>query len=87
MEIVYVTMAGLTAASIAYLFMAFFSDVPGLASEGKPEDISGRTAANLKELDFDYAAGKLSKDDYESAHQQAVAELALSLKAKQEKSQ
>lgn len=84
MEIVYGLIGLLTAACVAYLAMAFASPPSRLLTENRPDDPSERTAVNLRDLEHDLAAGKLSHEDYETARRDAVAELALALKRKKD---
>lgn len=69
-----------SALSIAYLLTAFLDNPPALEARNKPADPAGLAAAAIREIEFDYAAGKLSKEDFERVKQQTIAELAGQLK-------
>ncbi|MBI4178886.1 hypothetical protein HY522_05665 [bacterium] len=83
MEFLEVILTLTTAASLLYLLLAFRADLPrldaGERTEGSAEQ-SERSAVAIRELDFDFAAGKLSREDHDSIRGQIVSELAESLK-------
>lgn len=80
MEIIEFIIMLLSAAAVLYLLKAFLAQSPGLEVENMTEDKMSRGAAAIQEIDFDFAAGKLSRIDYETIRQETVAELAAELK-------
>lgn len=78
----------LSALTLAYLLAAFLTAPPGVLPRGAPDasagDPAARAAAEIQEMEFDVAAGKLSKEDFESVRRRTVAELAATLKKSKE---
>ena len=69
-----------SAGSLIYMGLAFMGDPPPLDIKNAVEDPSARAAAAIREIEFDYSAGKLSKEDFEVVRSQTVAELAEAIK-------
>ena len=81
MAIVGAVMMLLSAAALLYVFSAFLSDPPSPAArEIDRVDPSARAAEAIAEMEMDLAAGKISREDFETIRSQAVAELAAELK-------
>lgn len=83
MEVIDVLMVVLSASSVVYILSALISNAPPLDVQHPAEDPSVRAAVVIREIEFDYSAGKLSKEDFETVRTQAVAELAAALKKKE----
>ncbi len=73
-----------SAGCVWYLLAAFRSRPPKLVDTGigAVSDPSERAAAAVREIEFDYAAGKLSAEDYETIRRKTVEDLAVELKSK-----
>ena len=73
-----------SAASVAYLLLGFRTEPPVLDVQDRADDPARRVSEAIREIEFDFEAGKLSKEDFEQVRNQAVAELARTLKTKKE---
>ncbi|OGH56616.1 MAG: hypothetical protein A3G34_09440 [Candidatus Lindowbacteria bacterium RIFCSPLOWO2_12_FULL_62_27] len=87
MAIVGAVMMLLSAAALLYVFSAFLSDPAGVGDAGTwgaggadPPSPAARAAEAIAEMEMDLAAGKISREDFETIRSQAVAELAAELK-------
>lgn len=70
----------LSAGAVLYLLAAFLGSPPGLDTGPITSDPSKRLALSIRELESDFGAGKLSREDYETVRRQTVEELAAELK-------
>lgn len=82
MEILEIAFFLSSAAAMLYLLMAFLDAPPALDVKNRPEDLVARTAEAVQEIEFDFAAGKLSKSDFETARHATISELAAAMKKK-----
>ena len=73
-----------SAASIAYLLSGFLNHTPPLDVQDSADDPARRVSEAIREIEFDFAAGKMSKEDFQRVRNQTVAELARTLKTKKE---
>lgn len=73
-----------SAGSLVYMGLAFMDDPPPLDIKNTAEDPSARAAAAIREIEFDYSAGKLSREDFETVRNQTVAELAMTMKKRKD---
>ena len=80
MELIDMLAMLLSAGSMVYMGLAFMDAPPPLDIKNVAEDPSARAAAAIREIEFDYSAGKLSKEDFETVRNQTIAELAAAIK-------
>ena len=85
MELVDVLCTALSAGVLLYLLTAFLGDAPALSVDNLPADFSARSALVIRELESDFAAGKMSREDYDIVRRQTVEELAAALKTEKRK--